>query len=56
MRGGHLTPAFEAFLRASRDEREVLKLLGLRRGMSEVVDVAAEVARQRDAEAAHGGD
>jgi len=44
---GQLSPAFDGWLRTSRDQRAVLSLLGLKRREKEVVDLAAYIAKQK---------
>jgi hypothetical protein len=51
-KAGALAPAFDALMRASRELRECLRLLGLERRQADVLDIAAEVAKQRREEEA----
>lgn len=39
-------PAFEAYLKATRDQRDIFKLLGITTHQRQVLDVAGEIARQ----------
>jgi hypothetical protein len=52
---GGISAAFETFIKASRDEREVLRLLGLERRPKEVPDLQTYLRqKQREKEAIDG--
>lgn len=45
-KNGELSTAFEAFFKATRNQREVLNLLGLKRREKEIEDLASYLAEQ----------